>query len=778
MQQSKLKKILHNRDKQKNQQINKEKSKTDKQLHIIQLHLNDVSKQANRASAFSNIRKSVIKNELNKYLHPNSNHIRLKPYYESGTWIKWIGLLGDVTIPNQTRKGSLLIDKISVGNLPEIIDYHAWLNVENIKAIGVNRLPLAIGDYIVGYSKVKKYDNNKYGLAQTYIKGAGQFVEKRLESNYDRQDSWVVELENNELTLKTKNTVVDVKNSSNNKITAKVENVLENTSGHVDDRYQPTRYKKFQERLKKLNLSKSDDVLPLLSKHKHTYIAQVVQSHVVDLPNATHKMPQLEVKNVIDTFTGRLIFASYNLPYVPDLKVLGELKKDEIISFESQASSSNSNTFDMVTNFKLVNSDPNRKFVQLPNSINIFLGYIMWKHPEEGNESEYIASYQNWARSKSLHQEQIESEISSVRPTSPITEFDLAQKLKVKPELISDARRQGLIAPSIKGSLTVRYDPEAWDTMRKIIGAQDLAAIDFLRKKYPIYTINDLIKKSGLTRDEVEKKINAENYLSLNGLHCKINIYGPKVLEMLKTKKSIRELLPKKEETGTIKREIPRDKSDLMMTDNNSSNEVSKAKSNQVSKDLNSKQAESADVKNIDDNKLMQKNTENSNLKNDSDLSNEKEISGSSNTESNDKKDSITEKQGITFVHRAKRNYKELAKSITKNKDVLQDIKRDDIDTKPENKIDDSSKEKSDQLMKVKENEQDYGPATENEVILTLTDGCDYSYTFSNSYQEEITNLQKQAANPVSNILIKVLNLQRNEYEFISVKGILKIRKK
>lgn len=767
MRQKKLKKLLHNRDKQKN--LQNKNNETDSRLHIIRAHISDILNQSNRASTFAQLRKRVIENELNKYLHPNSNHIRLKPYYDSGKWIKWIGVLGDVTLPNQTKKGSLLIDKISVGNLPEIIDYHAWLNVENIKAIDVDRLPLAIGDYIIGFSKVKKYDQNKYGLAQTFILDAGQFVEKRIESTYDRQDSWVVELTNNELTTKTKNTVVDTKKNSDNEVISKIQTVLENASGHVDDRYQPTRYQKFQERLKKLNLSESDDILPLISKNKHTYIAKVVQSHIVDLPKATHKMPQLEIKDVIDVASGRLVFASCHLPYIPDLKVLGELKRDEVISFDSQPLPGKANAFGLVTNFKLVDSDSSREFIPLPKSLNTFLGYIMWKHPEEGSESEYIASYQNWAKNKQIHQGQIDSELSSVRPIGPITEFDLAQKLNVKPELISDARRQGIIAPTVKGSLTVRYDPEAWDTMREIIGAQDNAAIDFLRKIYPIYTINDLVKKSGLTRDEVERKINAEKYLSLNGLHCRINIYGPKVLDILQAKKSIQDLLPKNTKVAVVKREIPRDKSVPVITEKEESTSKTKLSTPKEESDKNNKLSDNMKVN--DDDLLKQ------NEKPEAGIQDKKENAKvSEKLEQSDNAENTKENRRVKFVHRTSRNYKELAKKI------IQHQKQEDLKEKSISKSADDLIRKENNLLKepsnLEEAEKNDKSAMTDEVVLTLIDGSKYLYTFFDAYQEKIEEIQKQAQNPMSNLLIKVLNLETKEYEYISVKGILKIQNK
>ena len=234
-----LKKLLH----QNRHKLSKNHVKED-QLNISYVKINDL-KTANKASAFNIERNKVIDEQLNKYMHPNSIHIRLKPYFDSGTWIKWIGVLGDVTLPNKTNlNGSLLIDKISCySDKVEILDYHAWLNIENIKYIEHHNQQLAIGDYIEGISQVKQYGQGKYGLAATYIKKAGMFIgtnrAETLVSTYDRQDSWVVELSNNNLTKK---------NYSENFINKDLAEFA-STGAHVDAKFQPSRYEKFQQRL-------------------------------------------------------------------------------------------------------------------------------------------------------------------------------------------------------------------------------------------------------------------------------------------------------------------------------------------------------------------------------------------------------------------------------------------------------------------------------------------------------------------------------------------------
>ena len=540
-----LKKLLHNN----RHKFQKNHGRED-QLNIGYVKVKDL-RSANKAIAFSMARNQVIDDQLNKYMHPNSVHIRLKPYFDSGIWVKWLGVLGDVTLPNKTNlNGSLLIDKISCyPKKLEILDYHVWLNIDNIKYIGHPNQQLAIGDYIEGYSQVKQYGQGKYGLAATYIKKAGMFIgtnkPETLVSSYDRQDSWVVELSNNSLTKK---------NYTENYLT-KNRAAFAANGAHVDTKFQPSRYKKFQQRLQNLKQGESDDVLPLVDKNKQRYLATVVRSHAFKLPNIAHKMPQLEVRDVVAEDSGRLIFAKYYLPYVSNIKKLGELRKDDIIRFTSEASPSNNGVFNMVTDFELLTSHP---FIPVPANPNAFLGYIMWRHPEEG-ESSYIANYQNWALAKQVHTEEISSEIDSLRPTSDLSELDLAKNLGVDKNLVENARKQGLIKPIEENGLTRRYDSNTWNLLRQVIGAQDGATVERLKQIYPIYTTDDIVKKTGISRSEVETRIKQEEFFPLNGLHYSINIYGPKVLNLFKARKTVQSLLPNK--TGVIKkREIPVDK--------------------------------------------------------------------------------------------------------------------------------------------------------------------------------------------------------------------------
>lgn len=699
-----LKKLLHNRNKGKKEKPNKSPHFSEDKLSISYIKINDL-KDTKKAVAFNMLRNRTIDQQLNKYLHPNSVHIRLKPYCDAKTWIHWIGILGDVTLPNSTNlNGSLLIDKISCYPNTEILDYHAWLNIDHIKYIGHQTQQLAIGDYIEGYSLVKQYGQGKYGLDATFIKGAGMFIgtnkPETLVSGYDRQDSWVVELSNNNLTKK---------NYENNYQTNDIEEFAA-TGAHVDARFQPSRYKKFQQRLEKMQQGESDDVLPLVDKNKKIYLATVVRSHAVEVQSVSHKMPQLEVKNVVVKDSGRLVFAKYYLPYVNEIKVLGELKPGDVIQFVSEASPSKTGIFDKVTDFKLLTE---HDFTQLPNNPNAFLGYIMWRHPEEG-ESSYIASYQNWALAKQIHKEEILSEIDSTRPTSDLSELELANSLRINKKWVENARKQGVIRPIEDTGLTRRYGSENWNILRQIIGAQDRYTVEHLKQFLPIYTTEDLIEKTGIDRSEVETRLKQEEFFPLNGLHCAINLYGPKVLNLFKARKSVQDLLPNKN-TVIKKREIPVDKK-MVIPEDETPAEPPKT-DEEKPKDIKVKIIKKAEP-----------------------------------------------------VDEPKKQPVEKAEPKPEIKKPVEKAEPKPI-AKPEEKAPTVPKKKEEQPQPRKE------PTPSLAILITTFDETEYKYPTADP-KSEIAEIVKFAEKATINKILPVTNVSTGEQEFISVKSIMKIKQK
>ncbi|WP_103660670.1 molybdenum ABC transporter ATP-binding protein [Lactobacillus sp. HT06-2] len=541
---AKLKKLLHERHKETSNN-----DSSDANLKIKYVSATD-AKNNNLSTECNTLRRKIIDKDLNKYIHPDSVHIRLKPYNDAHQYVTWIGLFSDLTLPNQKNlNGSILLDKISVldESGPIILDYHAWLNVENIKYLNSKTQKLAIGDYLVGVSRVKQYGLNKYGLDSTVILRAGMFVGSdkvdSIISGYDRKDDWVLELKNTDL----------LENNYRENYQENRETFFD-APGHVEASFQPSRYEKFQERLATLNRPSSDDVLPLVDPQLKPYEGGVISSHAVEVKTVGHKMPQLEVNNV-HTKDGRLVFAKYFIPYITELKSLGELQRGDIISFNSSASHYNSGLFDKFFNFKL---ETKHDFIPLPYQPNQFLGYIMWRHPEEGSESNYIASYQNWALAQHIHEDKIRDELADLRPTKPLSVQELADSLNVSKDLINEADRQGVISPIEGTGLVKRYERGTWETLRKILGAQDMQTIQSLKRFLPVCTVDDIVEETDATRTEVESRIQQDGYLPLNGQHYNVNLYGRKIMKLFRSKTTAQALLPKKSMIRT-KVEIPRD---------------------------------------------------------------------------------------------------------------------------------------------------------------------------------------------------------------------------
>ena len=134
MQKKKLKKLLHTR--KGLQYEEKPDYEVDDRLQLNYVSINQI-KSDGMTTSFNKIRRENTKNVLNKYNHPDSQHIRLKPYYDSGIWLHWLGVLSDLTLPNTTNNlnGELLLDKLTTGDNKELLDYHVWLNLKNVKYI-------------------------------------------------------------------------------------------------------------------------------------------------------------------------------------------------------------------------------------------------------------------------------------------------------------------------------------------------------------------------------------------------------------------------------------------------------------------------------------------------------------------------------------------------------------------------------------------------------------------------------------------------------------------
>ncbi|RVU70479.1 molybdenum ABC transporter ATP-binding protein [Lactobacillus xujianguonis] len=549
MKRKKLKQLLHQRREVKRAQEPEINDKQDDQLQINYVKTSELTRE-NETAQFNKVRRKNVKEVLNKLKHPFSQHIRLKPYYEADDWLHWIGVLSDLTLPNaaDNLNGDILIDKLTTGDFKELLDYHVWLNLENVKYIKAKKQKLGIGDLIEGKSKILRYGQNKYGLGTTIIRRAGIYKgEDRPETlvgNYDRQDDWVLEIDNSSASERAWAEYQETKS-----LTA-----FEQEPGHVETRYQPSRYQRYRERLEEVQRHSSDSVLPLVPSTLNKYHAEVDQIHAAKSKTVSYRIPQLQLKNVVNEHH-RLVAAKVVLPYTQEMKKMGELLPNDEVTFESKSNPDSNYLFGTIEKFNLVTA---HEYHPLPEFPNTFLGYLMWKTPSEGSDPSLVMNYQNWALARGIHVKEIKKEIEEIKPERLLTEHELAIRFGVTDGIITSAYEQGVITPA-KEEDGRKYDLTAWKTLMELLAAQDPHSILTVKKDLNVYSEDDFVQTFKLSLDEVRNQIKAANYLPLNGFHYKVNLYGPKVYQMFKAAKAVKQALPKKSEV-LVKREIPRDK--------------------------------------------------------------------------------------------------------------------------------------------------------------------------------------------------------------------------
>lgn len=548
MKHEKLKKLLHQRGviKRQRKKANKPDDQADQKLQLNYLAVEETPKEKWTA-AFNDIRRQNVQEVLNKFKHPFSQHIRLKPYHDAGIWLHWLGVVSDLTLPNanDNLNGDLLIDKLTTGDFQELLDFHVWLNLQNIKYVKSHRQKVGIGDIIEGYSKILRYNHNKYGLGDTVINKAGIFRGKKgpefLDGKYDRQDDWIIEIDNSAASERAWQTY--------QKTGSLLE--FENVPGHVEVKYQPSRYQRYRDRLAKLKRRPSDSVLPLVNKQPQTYRGRVKQIKAVKSPTVSYRVPQLvlsKVKNDHD----RLVAATASLPYTQGMKKMGELQPGDLVTFTSKASSEEDYLFGLIENFVLQTKHP---YYPLPEFPNTFLGYLLWRYPNNKWAPSLILDYQNWALARNIHTAEIKEDIAELLPTRALTEHELAVRFGVTDSLINSIYRQGLIKP-VGGESERRYDLAAFKTIMQLLAAQDPHSVKIVKKQLPVLSEDDLARKLKLSVKEIRRSMKKLALLPLNGFHYKVNLYGQKVVTILKqaANESLQMQLTKKTPQAVLQR--------------------------------------------------------------------------------------------------------------------------------------------------------------------------------------------------------------------------------
>lgn len=525
MKRKKIKALLHAQKahRRAQQATKKENLRADQQLHLNYVAASDRQNTRVLTASFNAVRRKNAKEELNKFKHPFSRHIRLKPYFDAHAWLHWIGLLSDLTLPNieDNLNGDLLIDKLATAEHHELLDFHVWLNLENVKYIQSKQQKIGIGDIIEGYSQVLCYNKNKYGLGTTVLRRAGiyrgQNSPQVLIGKYDRQDDWVVEIDNSAASERAWQAF----RRSHSTIE------LENAVGHVEVRYQPSRYERYRERLHELKRKKSDDVLPLVPSYLSRYTGQVAEMRAVKSANVSYRIPQLVLKNVRNA-AGRLVAARVALPYTQYMKRMGELVPDDQVTFVSKASPEPHYLFGLIDKFNLLTK---HAYYPLPEFPNTFLGYLIWRNPHTDYDPSLVINYQNWALARNLHVDEIKEEIAESLPQRDLSEHELAVRFGVTDAVIHTAYAQGMIKADVNKTER-RFGLSAWRVLLQLLSAQDPHSVQAVKKDLPVFSEEDLADKFKLSRDEVRDRIKQAGFLPLNGFHYKVNLFGPRVYEM------------------------------------------------------------------------------------------------------------------------------------------------------------------------------------------------------------------------------------------------------
>lgn len=735
MQKKKLKKLLHARKEYKGSTGKSLKTDSEKPDYQVddRLKLNFVTinqiKSDGITASFNKVRRQNTKEVLNKYNHPDSQHIRLKPYFDSGEWLHWIGVLSDLTLPNAKNNltGEVLLDKLTTGDNQELLDYHVWLNLINVKYIQGGNQKLGIGDIVQGFSKIKRYSGNKYGLDTTVIIKAGIYkgVDKPdiLVSNYDRQDDWVLEIDNSTSGKRAWEKYEESQNKED----------LTTEPGHVETRFQPSRYEKYRDRLQESERETSEEVLPLISPKEVEYHAEVDKIYMAKgtKPGQPKNMPKLRLKKVMDPH-GRLIMPIVDLPYIDEARKMGEVVEGDIVLFRSKQNPTMPNGFGLMSDFRIATKPPKHSFVPLPeNNPNTFLGYIMWKYGCADPLPELVLNYQTWAISHGIHVDEIKQELAEKQPTHNLTEQDLAQKLGISAGRIYNVFRQGVIKPIEVENAVRTYSPDVWNILIDLLSAQDSESVQRIKEKYDLYTTDDIAHLVNMPVEQVIDKIKNSSYQPLNGWHYKVNLYGTEVYKIFKTSRTVKSLLPPRQHVRVTKT-IPRDESYA-------------DKFNEI---IKQEEAEEAKISESKKNEVV----ENTEAVTDS-------VQKTSKTDSK-----------VKFVSKAKRQPK-ITIEVPKNKPISVSPDRK-IPINKKAKLNFKAEEKRTLPVPVENNQE-----TADNVVIQLStyDGVYYSSEFS-SFNEAKDYIAQTAAIKWENHFLNAIRAETGEEEMISTKSVMSVK--
>lgn len=563
----KIKELLHAQRQVKSLQERLGGKTNDDRIHKKFVTPDEVKKDGD--SVFNKIRRDNAKNELNKYQHVESQHIRLKPYYDAGLLVHWVGIVSDVTIPRKVGQpeGAILIDKASTEDGEELLDYHLWLNITEIKFLAhEDKMQVGIGDYIEGLSYIKPYGKNKYGLGTTLISDCGiYFGINKYRSNiteYNHGDDWVLKLENGTASLRAKKKYVE---NNLSLLEASKE------AGHVTTTYQPSRYNKFQERIGQETID-DEKPLPLVPDTQEKYFSMVIKPYASRTINENEYeyRPMISVGEIINVDHQRVIAKSANLPYLPQLAKMGLVKQGDPLRFTATAGKGG-----QLLDVKRIEIPTNAQVIPIPSDPEALSGYFLFMDSKEEDMktpqgSKCLEKFLDWAREKDINPNSLKHVDKDWNTDGSYKASDISTYLHVPKNWLDNMIEQHILVPSNDNSNVdqMTFNGKELDKIQQIMQANSEVLCKEITQRYHLYRAKDMADELGVSEQDVVNIIISIKFKSFH------KFYGKNVFDIVKKKidekrsKQLRDDIKKDllSQYGSnrrgivVKREIPKDK--------------------------------------------------------------------------------------------------------------------------------------------------------------------------------------------------------------------------
>lgn len=400
-------------------------------------------------------RKYAIKNYLNKSYHTESNHEKLKPFFEKNETLHWIGIVSDIVLPDKyCLSPRILIDKLTLYDEkePKLLDYHIWIRADQIKYVHnkLNQQTLAVGDAIEGISIINPYYGNKkevkFGFCSTIILNCGVFIGQRrknrqptflngkIENDYNRHQDWILKSINDSYLAAPKY----LKLSADD---------IFHLSGHTTFVFQSNQYSHFYKRLEKEEETKDEE-----AAHQIGPLTEY-KAKVKNITYITEKNGGYQPVVVFNEFNKEGIKRSY-FSYNQKLIALGELKVGDQITFSTKNILPNKILeLGQIEKCSFVDKHSDRH--PMPQNENQLLGYIMIsKNDHQPEHLSYREAYQDWASKNHIQ--------TASNSSSLFTKNELQQMLQIRPETLEKNLKRLFILPKKTINGTAYFDNEAY----------------------------------------------------------------------------------------------------------------------------------------------------------------------------------------------------------------------------------------------------------------------------------------------------------------------------